>query len=141
MKTVWLSSFVTCAALLCAIQARSAATPGYDFLADANQDVDADSVWEDLALGNPSGIELLLDDTPAVSRTSVSSSTRITHAYDFPGGSTGSEAGATFVFAGTANAASFQSAAGDWSTSDMSLEVWFRPDVIDTTPDQWLPRL
>jgi autotransporter-associated beta strand protein len=111
-----------------------AVTPGYDFFVDASADTDADQAWEDLTPWNPSGLELLLSDTPAVTRVAVSSSTRILYAYDFPGGSTGNVAGAQIVYTATTNPASFQDTPVDWSTNALTLEIWFRPDVIAPTP-------
>ena len=53
---------------------RADVTAGFDFFCDASQDTDGDQYWEDLVAGNPSGLGLRLDDSPAVARVSVSGS-------------------------------------------------------------------
>ncbi|BCX47539.1 hypothetical protein HAHE_14470 [Haloferula helveola] len=101
------------------------------FSVDAGTDTDGDEFWEDIASGNPSGLGLLLDDSPAVTReVIVGSGTLLSHAYDFPGGSTENEAGALLVDSDTTTARSFQNAPGDWSNNAISLEVWFKPDDL-----------
>ncbi|MAS94337.1 MAG: hypothetical protein CMO55_14155 [Verrucomicrobiales bacterium] len=100
---------------------------GFDFFVDAGQDTDSDLEWEDLVVGNPSGLNFTLDDSPAVTRvTGTSGLPGITGAYDFPGGSTGNEAGA--------NISSFQAATGDWTEQDVTFEMWFKPDNLTPTP-------
>lgn len=111
--------------------ALSAQTPGVTFEADASQDLDGDNVWEDLT--GSSGLELLLDDDPAVSRAFAgTTTTQLTHAYDFPGGEVGGEGGAAWVNAGTTAAASADSLG--WSSSDVSIELWIKPDNLTPTP-------
>ena len=80
----------------------SNATKGFDLQVDASSDGDGDTRWEDSV--GASGYEFLLDDSPGVNRVSNSSSYSLfSHAYDFPGGSTGNEAGAQLITAGTTN--------------------------------------
>ena len=101
------------------------------FSVDAGTDTDGDEFWEDIASGNPSGLGLLLDDSPAVVREVIlGSNTLLSHAYDFVGGSTENEAGALLVTSDTTTAQSFQNAPGDWSNNAVSLEVWFKPDDL-----------
>jgi hypothetical protein len=108
-------------------------TGGFDLQVDASTDSDGDTRWED-SVGS-SGFEYLLDDSPAINRVSYSSSTsRFTHAYDFPGGSTGNEGGALMVTAESNNTKSFQHAPGDWTNEDISIEIWFKPDNLTPTP-------
>ncbi len=107
-------------------------TPGFDFLCDASQDDGSNNRWEDLVAGNPSGLELLLDDSPAVSRVPISvSNTFFSYAYDFPESSV-NEGGALLVTTGTATAKSFDHATGDWSNNNVTMEIWFKPDNIDS---------
>jgi len=109
-------------------------TPGFDFFVDASQDTDGDQYWEDLTVGNPTGFELRLDDSPAVTRVTVSS-TQFTHAYDFIGGSTGNEAGAWLVDIGETDPTdmkSFYECA--WDRSPVTLEIWLKPDNLTPTP-------
>ncbi len=136
----WSTCKMTFAALICLVFCQAvclgAVTPGFDFYVDAAQDTDGNAYWEDLVPGNPSGLGLLLDDSPAVSRVPAVTTTLLTHAYDFPGGSTGNEAGAMLVLADSTTAASFQDAAGDWSVNSISIEIWFKPDNINpSTPN------
>lgn len=121
---------------LLATQAGAEVTPGYDLYIDARQDTDGDLQAEDLTVGNPSGLELLLDDDPLVSRVATTTSTQLTEAYDLPGGSINNEAGLLLVQTGTSDQRSFQEAAGpgDWSNKPVSLEIWFKPDNLTPTP-------
>lgn len=111
-------------------------TLGYNFYVDARQGADGDLRAQDLTLGNPSGLELLLDDAPLVSRVATSSNTLLTHAYDLPGGAINNEGGLLLVQTGTSNQRSFQEAASptDWSNKPVSLEIWFKPDNLTPTP-------
>ncbi len=129
------SLIATCALLATAAMATAAVTPGVGFNVDASLDTDGDDRWEDTTAGN--GMELLLDDSPAVTRVPVVSSfAGITAAYQMPGGSIGNEAGALFVRPGSTSAASFKDdAVGGWDDEDVSIEVWFRPDNLTPTPD------
>ena len=112
----------------------SLATAGADFYVDASEDTDGDQVWEDLTPGNPTGHEILLDSSPAVTRVAVSGSIMpFTHAYDFPGGSTGNDAGGLFVDTGTSTQQSFETSSNaNWSQRPVTLELWVKPD--DLTP-------
>jgi hypothetical protein len=111
----------------------ASATGGFDLQVDASTDSDGDTRWED-SVGS-SGFEYLLDDSPAVNRVTNSSTYSLfTHAYDFPGGSTGNEAGALKVTSGTTQTRSFQNAPGDWTNEDVSIEIWFKPDNLTPTP-------
>jgi len=116
------------------------ATPGADFMTDASEDTDGDNRWEDVVLGNPSGLDFELDDSPAVTRvTGVSSYQGISAAYDFPGGSTGQEAGALLSDSGTSTYRSFQDPpgpleSGDWTVQDVTMEMWFKPDTLTHGP-------
>jgi hypothetical protein len=111
----------------------ASATGGFDLQVDASTDSDGDTRWED-SVGS-SGFEYLLDDSPAVNRVTNSSTYSLfTHAYDFPGGSTGNEAGALKVTSGTTQTRSFQHAPGDWTNEDVSIEIWFKPDNLTPTP-------
>ncbi len=132
MKKQALGLSVAALVLGAALAGRAEVTAGFDFFVDAGQDTDGDRYWEDLTAGNPTGFDLLLDDSPLVNRVAVSgSSTSFTHAYDFPGGSTANEAGALPVNRGTAGMRSFQEAGdGDWSTQDLTLEIWLKPDTL-----------
>ena len=115
-------------------------TPGVTFAVDATEDTDGDNRWEDVVLGNPSGLDFELDNSPAVSRvTGVSALQGISAAYDFPGGSTGNEAGALLSDAGSATRRSFQDPpgpleGGDWTQQDVTMETWFKPDTLIMTP-------
>ena len=109
-------------------------TPGFGFLADASQDGDGNNRWEDLT--GISGVELLLDDDPAVVRVPVTlSSTQFTHAYEFPGGQLDNNGGALLVQTGETTNVSFSAAAGNWLTSDVTMEIWFKPNNLTPTPD------
>ncbi len=109
-------------------------TPGFGFLADASQDDDGNDRWEDLT--GISGVELLLDDDPAVLRVPVGpTNTRFTHAYEFPGGQEGNSGGALLVETGGTTNVSFGSAAGNWLTSDVTLEIWFKPNNLEPETD------
>lgn len=56
-----------------------------------------------------------------------------THAYDFPGGSTGNDAGGLFVDTGTSTQQSFETSSNaNWSQRPVTLELWVKPD--DLTP-------
>ena len=111
----------------------SLVTKGFDLQVDASSDADGDARWEDSV--GASGFEYLLDDSPAVNRTTNSSSYSLfTHAYDFPGGSIDNEGGAQLITAGTTNTRSFQNAPGDWTNDDISIEIWFKPDNLTPTP-------
>ena len=91
-------------------------TPGYDLYIDARQDTDGDLQAEDLTSGNPSGLELRIDDAPLVSRVATSTGTKLTEAYDLPGGAINNEGGLLLVQTGTSNQRSFQEAANlKWS--------------------------
>ncbi|MEM7395991.1 MAG: LamG domain-containing protein, partial [Verrucomicrobiota bacterium] len=80
---------------------------------------------------NPRGIAYRLDTSPAVTRvTATSSRAGITHAYDFPGGSIGTEAGAELIDTGGATLRCFQEATDDWSNEDVTFEIWFQPDSL-----------
>ncbi len=103
-------------------------TSGFDFLADAGQDDGGNNRWEDVT--GLSGLELLLDDDPAVTHVPATTNTLLTHAYDFVGGSTGKEAGALLVEAGTTTERSFQNAPGDWTNDPVTMEMWIRPDNL-----------
>ena len=109
-------------------------TSGFDFLADASQDDGSNNRWEDVT-GN-SGLELLLDDDPAVTRVPATTNTLLTHAYEFPGGSTGKQAGALLVDVGTTTERSFTQAQNpaDWTNKPVSMEIWFKPDNLAPTP-------
>jgi len=110
-------------------------TPGADFEVDAGKDTDGDTRWEDLVAGNPTGFDFELDNSPAVTRvTGVSSLPGITAAYGFPGGATGNEAGAQLSDAGTATRRSLEHAPGNWSTKDVTIEIWFKPADLNTSP-------
>ena len=121
---------------LAASPAHADVTPGFDFYVDARQDTDGDLEGEDLVAGNPSGLALRLDDSPAVTRVTTTTTTQLSEAYDLPGGSTGNEAGLLLVLSGTTTQRSFQEAAspGDWSNKPVSLEIWFKPDNLTPTP-------
>lgn len=109
------------------------ATPGAGLFIDASQDTDPlDGRAPDFADGNPTGFDLMLDDDPAVTQVSVSSTNfpRIKSAYDMPGGATGNEAGAHPSDVGSTNQRSFQEAPGDWSNEDVTIEIWFKPDSL-----------
>ena len=109
-------------------------TPGVDFNVDANLDTDGDRRWEDTVAGNPSGFDFRLDNSPAVNRqTGVSSLPGISAAYNFPGGSTGNEAGAELTNAGSGTTRSFKNAG--WNTQDVTIELWFKPDELAPGPD------
>lgn len=102
-------------------------TVGFDLQVDASTDSDGNTRWEDSV--SASGFEFLLDDSPAINRVSHSSSTsKFTHAYDFPGGSTGNEGGALIVTAGSNNTISFQNALGDWTNEDIRIKTRFKPN-------------
>ncbi|MCH7228220.1 Ig-like domain-containing protein [Haloferula sp. A504] len=120
-----------------ASMAVSPGTPGFDFLVDASQDDGLDQVWEELTPGNPTGQELLVDDSPAVNHVAVSGSvTAFTHAYDFPGGQIDNEGGALLVAAGTTTSESFPLADnGAWNVSPLTMEIWFKPDALTDTAD------
>ncbi len=107
-------------------------TPGADFAVDAGLDTDGDDRWQDQV--GTTGFELLLDDSPAVTRmTGVSAFPGITAAYDFSGGLLGNEAGALLVDAGTTTAQTFQNAPGNWSNQNVTFEIWFKPDNLTPT--------
>jgi len=108
-------------------------TPGFDFSVDASLDTDGDSRWEDTV--GTTGFDFELDSSPAVTRVAgVSSLPGISAAYDFPGGSIGTEAGALLSAAGTGTRRSFASASGDWTDEDVTIEVWFKPGNLTPTP-------
>lgn len=110
-------------------------TPGADFVVEADEDSDGDDRWEDLVVTKPSRLELLLDDSPAVTRQPVTTGFDFEYAYDFPGGSVDNEGGALLVQTDTTTARSFQNSAnGDWSTKAMSMEIWFKPDNLTPAP-------
>lgn len=116
----------------------SSVVPGADFVLIADQDDDGDARWEDLVDGNPSGLELLLDDQPysTVTRVGVTSAKQITHAYDFPADEFGMPAGATLVATNQSDPKSFQNAAGDWTDDALTLEIWFKPgNLTPFAPD------
>lgn len=119
-----------------AVVSDSSVTVGADFQVDASADTDGDQRWEDLTPGNPTGHEILLDSSPAVTRVAVSGSIMpFTHAYDFPGGSTGNQAGGLFVDTGTSTQQSFEASSnGDWSTNSVTLEFWVKPDNLTPGP-------
>ena len=119
---------------LATTQSSAQITPNFDFYADARQDDGANDRWEDLTAGNPSGAEMLLDDDPAVTRVTTSTSTKLTAAYEFQGGSINNEAGARFVSTGTTTFWGTEQFSGNWSDEAISLEIWFKPDNIDPTP-------
>ncbi len=104
---------------------------GAGFVVDAGQDDGANSIWEDVSDSQATGFDAILDTSPAVTWGAVSSALRgITAAYDFPGGNTGIEGGATLS---DATGDSFQNSAdGDWTTEDVTLEVWFKPADLNT---------
>ena len=122
----------TTASLTITVSAAPSYVEGYDFHVDASQDADGDSRWEDLTVGNPTGLELLLDSSPAVNRVvAASPGTLLTHAYDFPGGSVNNEAGALLVPTGGTAMRSFQEASdANWSSQPVTLEIWFKPENL-----------
>ena len=119
---------------LAILPAGAQVTAGFDFYADARQDDGANDRWEDLTVGNPSGSEMLLDDSPAVTRVATTTTTKLTAAYDFPGGSINNEAGALFVATGTTTIRGIEQFSGNWSDEQTTLEIWFKPDNLDPTP-------
>jgi len=125
-----LSFLAVCSVLMCAIDAAAQGiTLGADFNTDASLDMDGDNRWEDTAAAT--GLDFEFDASPAVTRmTGVSSLPGITAAYDFPGGSTGNNAGALLSAAGTGARRSFQNVQSDWSNDDVSIEIWFKPDNL-----------
>lgn len=133
MVMKWLTTALGAICLVgSALVCRADVTPGVDLEFNAARDADGDEYWEDTVTDNPSGLGLLLDSSPAVNRVAVNTSTALTDAYDFPGGSINNEAGALLVTADSSATASFQDAAGDWSVDAVTMEIWFRPD--DLTP-------
>ena len=115
------------------IPASAQLTTGYDFEVVAGDDTDGDAIWED-AVGT-NDVYFLLDSSPAVTRSAVSSVTRLTHAYNFPGGSLLNEAGGELVSAGTTNSTSFEDGTPtDWTTGNVSIELWIRPHDLTPTP-------
>lgn len=137
-NTIRLRGSTIAVACLSVISAQLGAevTPGYDLYIDARQDTDGDLQAEDLTSGNPSGLELRIDDAPLVSRVATSTGTKLTEAYDLPGGAINNEGGLLLVQTGTSNQRSFQEAANpsDWSNKPVSLEIWFKPDNLTPTP-------
>jgi len=110
-------------------------TAGADLLIDASRDTDLlDGRSPDLVPGNPTGFDLVLDDSPAVTQVSFTGSAalpKIQSAFDMPGGATGNDAGAHLSTAGAANnQRSFHEAPGDWSNEDVTIEIWFKPDSL-----------
>ncbi|HSP43348.1 MAG TPA: Ig-like domain-containing protein [Luteolibacter sp.] len=122
------SSTATATATATVILQLAEVTPGFDFLADAGQDDGGNDRWEDVT--GLSGLELLLDDSPAVTHVPVTTNTLLTHAYDFVGGSTGKEAGALLVDVGTTTERSFQNTLEDWTNDPVTMEMWIRPDNL-----------
>jgi len=105
------------------------------FNTDANLDTDGNNRWE--STGNYTAFDLLPDNSPAVTRGTFSPTAAvpgIAAAYDYPGGSTGNQAGTLLTIAGTSTQRSFQEASGDWSNEDVTIEIWFRPDNLTPTP-------
>jgi len=108
-------------------------TPGVHFATDASLDFDLDDRWEDTA--GVTTLDFELDDSPAVTRVLPSSTLKgIKAAYDFPGGSTGNQAGALLSTTNSGTRRSFQNGPGDWSNDDVSIEVWFKPDDLTPSP-------
>jgi len=114
-------------------------TPGYDLYVDASQDPNTgNDRAEDLASGNPSGFEFLLDTTNGVANlTATSVHAGITRAYELPGGffdntadSASPGGGLELVDTGTTTRNSFHTAPGDWSDEDVTIELWFKPDDL-----------
>ena len=108
-------------------------TSGYDWEVDATKDTDGDNRWEDTV--GTAGFELLLDNSPAVTRTSQAAGAFFSHAYNFIGGSINNEAGALLVQTGTTTASSFQNYPGDWSNNKVTMEIWLKPDNLAPTPN------
>ncbi|MEC5127716.1 LamG-like jellyroll fold domain-containing protein, partial [Verrucomicrobiales bacterium BCK34] len=104
---------------------------GEDMLSDASVDIDGDDRWEDES--GVSGLDFLLDS--GVTRvTGTSGFPGITAAYDFAGGSVDNVGGALLKVADSATDASFQTASGDWTDENVSIEIWFKPDNLTPTP-------
>ena len=142
MKRVLFGAAIAAGCVWGVAVADAAITSGYDFYVDASHDVDADDRWEDLTSGNPSGSEFLLDTTGADAVTRVaggSSYLGITHAYQFVGGATGNVAGAELIETdpGTATRSFANSTGGSWTNSgqDVTIEIWFKPDNTNPSPD------
>lgn len=114
----------------------AAATPGFDFYVDAAEADDVSAFWNDLTNGNPSGLRLFLDKSAdnAVTRQALTTSTTfLSHAFQFPGGAIGGVAGAQLVTNSAKTRQSFQDAG--WDTEPVTFEIWIKPDNLTPTPD------
>jgi len=107
-------------------------TPGYDWEVDATKDTDGDNRWEDTV--GDHAFELLLDNSPAVTRTAQAAGAFFSHAYNFIGGSVNNEGGALLVAKNSTTAQSFQNFSGDWSNNNVTMEIWLKPDNLTPTP-------
>jgi len=102
--------------------AQAGVVPGAVHEYDANQDADNDQIWEDLGtqadrdwmLSGPTG-----PNPAGPTRTTVSSATTITHAYNFDG----------------VDDAAITLAENRSGNHDTTFELWFRPDLFPTDDD------
>ncbi|HSP41325.1 MAG TPA: hypothetical protein VLO11_00500, partial [Luteolibacter sp.] len=113
-------------------------TPGFAFEVDAGLDDGANAIWEASPGTTGANIEFALDGTVTWGAIG-STSTQLTHAYDFPGGlvGSGSEAGdgggkLSKISDGPGECWSFQDGPtpGGWDVQDVTMEIWFRPDNL-----------
>lgn len=110
-------------------------TPGFSLYLNAGAADEVSEFWNDLVLGNPSGLGLRIDKSPGneVTRQLISNqSAELTHAFQFPGGKTGTVGGALLVASNTTTARSFLTPG--WNTQPVSFEMWFKPDNLTPTP-------
>jgi hypothetical protein len=107
-------------------------TPGFGLYLNAAVADDVSEYWNDLVSGNPTGLGLRVDKagTQAVNRVAVTgSSTLLSHAFAFPGGFTGNNAGALLVNSNTTTTRSFNNIG--WATQNVSMEMWIKPNTIN----------